>query len=658
MLRDACNKRGRNFTKVSEISGIGGTGAMRNKSRNSKLVEAYDQLQSENETLATSCCKRSFRFTEQRISQRDDNNRRAHLSMGGRQPGDREAMVQGSGFTQLEGGNECNQTERDVQHNENPPEQLHGSLRNERNGPARDRSMLLETDDIAYDTGDFRRSVHVTQCVSECEDDSAQGTTRQLQSRTQVCINKNTPYMPTSTFELDSADTTEFLFAWHIAAVEHGIEHRWSELSSLSLLTSGWNERQLTLLKFFQYKIAKVRLHTSDLFSYEYGKAWCAKSVNSCFCRELQYNKLCQLLCDVGDEYALHILLQSHALTHELVCLSLGSFQNNLDGMCRALAAKETIAILRKLGLLETVHVIAYLDNHNCTVVTVLVSRPELDSVQLGLMTQLDAGGHISHLYQSNQLMRQLFEDPKAFVHGDWRLLSAFAISVARCCDHSGHLLASRRICSIVAVPDAWADKGGFIVQSIQVAIARANFFTDALQLCANLLLEIDSDGSLEGPPVPCDLSVFVDTTSNFLDQLFHRAFGPRRVNDHHCCTKRWLVLVDHATRISIPSGSEHAFICCVLTSHPRLSIPYNIVRFAEVDNLFENRIRSLHCTQPAKLRESREYDIDRLFELLNAHMEYTESTNQSPPQQTGNWQMQQAPPAKRTCFMPFTMRL
>ena len=563
-------------------------------------------------------------------------------------------MVPGCGFKKLEGCNTCNATTRDVHCDKNSSEQLYGSLQNERIVPARNRSALLETDNTAGDARDLGWSVHVTRSAAECEDDSAQGIRGQLQCTRGVCINKNTPDVSENTFEVDYNDTTQFLFAWHIAAVHHGIEHRWSELSSLSLRTSGWSNRELALVKLLRYKMTKVTPNTYNLFCYEYGNAWSVKSVKSCFCRELQYNKLRQLLCDMGDEYTLQILLQSHASIQELTCLSLGTFQTNLDGMCRALAVKETIAIVRKLGLLRTVQVIVYLDNHNCTTVTILASRQDLIAVQLGLMTQLDAGGHMSHLHQTTVRMRQLFEDPNVFVYEDWRLLSAFAISVARCCDHSGHILANRRICSIAPVPESWANKSSVIVQSIRIAIAKAHFFTDALQVCANLLLEIGHDGSLERAPVSYNPSVFVHAMPMFLDRLFHIAFGPRHPHDHHCCTKRWIVLVDYAIHISVPSGSEHAFICCALTSHPRLSMPYNIVRFVEIDDFFENRIRSLNCTHSTSLIKSQDYDVDRLFELLNAHREYTESTNPSPPQQTGNWLIQQAPPSKRTRFMPF----
>ena len=90
MLRDACYKRGRDFEGFSEIAGVGGTGTSCNKGINSKLVEANDQLPSEDAILNTVCNERNFRSTEQRISNRYDNNRRTHLPLGRKPSRNRE----------------------------------------------------------------------------------------------------------------------------------------------------------------------------------------------------------------------------------------------------------------------------------------------------------------------------------------------------------------------------------------------------------------------------------------------------------------------------------------------------------------------------------------------------------------------------------------
>ena len=137
--------------------------------------------------------------------------------------------------------------------------------------------------------------------------------------------------------------------------------------------TKNWDNRQFALLKVLDSELQKQDKYASDPFCYEYGDGWSADSVDSCFCRELPYNKLRKLLCDVGDEYSLGVLIESNNNIAGLVCLTLGSFQNSLKGMSRALGTKETIAILRKMGMLASARVIVYFDNHNYSVVTILV---------------------------------------------------------------------------------------------------------------------------------------------------------------------------------------------------------------------------------------------------------------------------------------------
>ena len=656
MLQDErCNK-GSDGKSVCKVAGGNWLGPSRREIKYNNLVEMDDDLQFENENIVTRCSNKIVYSVEQRDIMRNGNNKRSGLSMGNKGMSNREKMVWEKECGKLGQKDTRNKEYGDFRECKDSVEQLHRNVWNKRRDCARDRRVLLATNYAEADARDLKRTVHVTKCMQECEDNSAEGITRQLHRCVCVWFDQDTQDMPAGTHEMGKTDTAKLLFAWHLAAVDCGIEHKWSELLCSLLQTKNWDNKQLTLLKLLEYEMGKIDIRRSDVFCYEYEDTWCAESINSCFCRHIPYDKLRQLLCDIGDEYVLKILIDCHVHTKDLVCLSLGSFPSNSDGICRALAAKETIAIMCKMGLLATAQVIVHFDNHNCTVVTILVSQSELDIVQLGFMTQLDASCRIPHLHSTIESIGKVLTLATTFEHADWRMLSAFAIIVARCCDHSGVELGKSRICSIMPVPRAWAEKGRFIVQAIHTVLANNSYFSDSLQLCANLLLDIKEDGCLDRPTTSCKRAVSKEKMSNFLEQLFSRAFGPRQKNDHHAITRRWLVLVNPVKSISVPSGSEHAFICCALTSHTRLTLPYNIARYIEVDNVFDERIKLLKHKHRVTINHSTAYDMDRVLAEPDGHANSTKLPQPHIHQQTGNWQTQVAPAAKRTCFMPFSL--
>ena len=301
---------------------------------------------------------------------RNGDNRRVGLPLGGGSIGNRERMVwepEGAAY------DTANRKERNIQERKGAFKQLKRTFGIERINSGGDGSVLLEANYDESNGGDFRRSVRVAECTPKCTDHSKEGITRHLCGSSAERFNQTSPNMRKSTRNLGENDTTRLLFAWHVAALEHGIEHRWLELMCLLQETKNWDNRQFALLKVLDSELQKQDKYASDPFCYEYGDGWSADSVDSCFCRELPYNKLRKLLCDVGDEYSLGVLIESNNNIAGLVCLTLGSFQNSLKGMSRALGTKETIAILRKMGMLASARVIVYFDNHNYSVVTILV---------------------------------------------------------------------------------------------------------------------------------------------------------------------------------------------------------------------------------------------------------------------------------------------
>ena len=431
-------------------------------------------------------------------------------------------------------------------------------------------------------------------------------------------------------------DTGEMLLAWHFAAERRGIDHTMTDLSCLVERSGALTVAQWELVLLLHHTISRgcVCNEVSRYFGFQHDivKHWSTASVKACFCRELDYVKLRETLCRAGDVYILQMLIRSRLEIDKLVCMSLGWFKNDANGMCRAIAAKETFKILQDIGFLRSARVIVHHDSHGSSTATILAARSEIEDVQSGFLTQLDAQKRVAHLHESIEIIQQLFEKPSAFEYKDWRPLGAFATLVARCCDHSGELLLQTRLCNLSQVPASWLNKGNIILDTLTVIISTGSYFRDVVQCCANLLLEIDENGGLskeilrtfDGGPV------HAEEVSHFFEQITQQIFGERQSTDAHSCKKRWVSLIDHNPSISILPGSEHAFICCALTTHVPMArlaqvVPQSLPRFLAMDQSIESRIKQIFPANGNKRRRisTSDYDPDQLFEALNLHKHY-----------------------------------
>ena len=431
--------------------------------------------------------------------------------------------------------------------------------------------------------------------------------------------------------------TGSVLLAWHLAVSGCGIEHTWRDLLCLLRYHETWTQQKFVLIRLLHHAILECA-HEADPFRYAYDGEWATDAVRGCFCRMLDYQKLRALLCDAGDLYVLEVLLECRKQMAEMVCLSLGYFANDMDGVSRALAAKETVRLLQYMGLLASAQMIVYLDTHGHTTVAVLAERAEVHAVQFGLLIQLDAQQRIEHRHHSILVIMELFKHPAAFRYADWKVLSAFAILIARCCDHSGDLLLHRRICNLAPVPVSWANRGSHAIVALHDIICACPYTKDTIQLCANLLLELDEQGEPTRPPhsagqaeqthAPHSGSADARATAlvDFFDELVAHVFGPRTSSDGHSCDKRWVSMVPQTTCVDVPTGSEHEYICCALTTHIPLCELKQIVspslsKFIEFDQKVDQRLNTRPVASGSPVREV--YDVDQFFEGLNLHRQY-----------------------------------
>lgn len=441
--------------------------------------------------------------------------------------------------------------------------------------------------------------------------------------------------------------TGQVLLAWYLAVSSGGSEHTWRELSSMLRYPGKWTSVRFRLISLLSCALSE-RTYCANSFDYDYGSEWTIASISGCFCRALDYVKLRTMLCDASDLYVVGVLVETRARMTEMVCLSLGSFAQDAGGVSRALATKETLRLMQYIGLMPSARMIVYLDNHGHTTIAILAEQAEVRAVQRGLLVQLDAQQHIGHLYNSVVVMVDLFERPASFGYDDWRVLGAFAILVARCCDHSGELLLRRPICNLAAVPPAWASHGAAVVEALRVVISASSYTKDTIQLCANMLLELDEHGKLPSRPPPAGPACSAPSLRGFFDELSETVFGPRTTRAEHSCGTRWASLVSSTTAVDVPTGSEHVYIWCALTADMPLAelkeAVSQVSKFLELDRkvdtwLEAQSIRSIEHT-PVPFDQ---YDVDALFECLNLRRLYPDVVETS----DGGWRTM-VPASKR----------
>ena len=228
MLRD--DNKGRTDKVFPEISRNDWNGQSRTEREHSTSTEIHDHLQHETKDIIAEGNRKHIRSIEQAMCSRNGDNRRVGLPLGGGSIGNRERMVwepEGAAY------DTANRKERNIQERKGAFKQLKRTFGIERINSGGDGSVLLEANYDESNGGDFRRSVRVAECTPKCTDHSKEGITRHLCGSSAERFNQTSPNMRKSTRNLGENDTTRLLFAWHVAALEHGIEHRWLELMCL-----------------------------------------------------------------------------------------------------------------------------------------------------------------------------------------------------------------------------------------------------------------------------------------------------------------------------------------------------------------------------------------------------------------------------------------
>ena len=443
--------------------------------------------------VATLCDHRGFRYADQVYDPRGHDHGEGCSAVGRAWPEDRGEMVRGQ---KLESG----RSERNVQISEDEAEWIHKVFGDEAKVPGGVGRHVLQTANVGCDVARVGYTPDTARAVQECGRYDTRGAAGEPRRSNLIGFEQNEDHLRKSVGEVGQDSTGRVLLAWHMAVSRCDLEYTWRDLLCLLCDHDTCTGHRFMLIRLLHYAMVDC-VHTVDPFHYAYDTQWAMDSVRSCFCRLLDYHKLRKFLCDAGDLYVLQALVAARTHMVDMICMSLGYFANDMHGVSRALAAKETIRLLQYMGFMPSARMIVYLDTHGHTTVAVLAERAEVHAVQFGLLVQLDAQQHIEHRHHSILLMLELFKDPAAFRYPDWKVLSAFAIVIARCCDHSGDLLLHRRICNLVAVPDSWDTRGSHVIVALADIICTCPYMKDTIQLCANLLLGLDESGEVTCKP-------------------------------------------------------------------------------------------------------------------------------------------------------------
>ena len=96
-------------------------------------------------------------------------------------------------------------------------------------------------------------------------------------------------------------------------------------------------------------------------------------------------------------------------------------------------------------------------------------------------------------------------------------------------------------------------------------------------------------------------------------------------------------------TRVEVPIGSEHEYVCCALTTHVPLRelkelVPPALLKFIEFDHKVDQRLHTRAVVLGPPIHEV--YDVDRFFEGLNLHNQYRDQSLNP----VGKWYTPQAP--------------
>ena len=322
------------------------------------------------------------------------------------------------------------------------------------------------------------------------------------------------------------SDSRILVFAWYLQSSEYYERDTWEAIMQILSAPRAAEWTMIALL----YEVTVRDDTSSRYFRYDCTSDWGADCISSCFSRKIEYTKFRKLLCDNADERVLAVLLNGHAKFDDFMCLSLGCVKS----VQRYVALKETLTLLQRIGLVQSIRMIVHKDEHDSTSVTLVTSRRQIDQVQGGLLSQLDMQGRVAHKCNTMRTIADVFDPTKDFC---WRRLSAFAILIARCSGCGGEVLLNSRTCSVAPLPCNYVLDSDAILQALGAAINSGEYLADTVQVCANILLDIGTNGRLmstHAREAACDVL-------SLLRMLELREFRDARAPS---APTRWLTLV------------------------------------------------------------------------------------------------------------------